>query len=74
MSYDNVKIWDADKNLMLQKGVAQEDNGILEVKGRLEQGMSFEVGKTYRCEGDPDLSCAITYMGEVGRKFRFKID
>lgn len=74
MQYDNVKIWDMDGDLMLQKGEAQEDNGLLEVKGRLEQGMSFEVGKKYRCEGDPNLRCALIFVGMVGPKFQFKID
>ena len=74
MNYDNVKIWDRRGDLMLQKGEAFADNGIMEVKGKMEQGKAFKVGGKYRCEGDPNLSCALIYMGQVGSKFRFKID
>jgi hypothetical protein len=74
VKYDDVKIADMAGKLMLQKGEAKEENGKLEVKGKLERGMSFRSGAKYKAEGAPNLKVLIIYIDEVGGLFRFKID
>ena len=74
MKYDDVKIRTTTGQLVLQNGEAKKKDGVLEVAGKLERGVTFRPGARYKAEGDPGLKELVIYMDEVGGIFRFKID